>query len=78
VRSQTVTLPETVITTEQEKEHHHEERYTRAQRAHWRLSWDERLSRNARPTQTPSLTITLHGLPASFAQFFGLDLVATA
>jgi len=51
---------------------------TRAQRAHWRLSWQQRLSRNVRPCNAPSLTITLHGLPAAFASSFGFDLLATA
>jgi hypothetical protein len=47
---------------------------TRAQRAHWRLSWEERLARNARPSTAPSLEITLHGLPATFVQSFGLPV----
>jgi hypothetical protein len=51
---------------------------TRAERAHWRLSWQQRLARNARPTTAPSLTVTLHGLPATFASSFGFDLLATA
>jgi hypothetical protein len=50
---------------------------TRAQRAHWRLSWDQRLARNARPSDAPTLTVTLHGLPATFAHSFGFDLLAT-
>jgi len=52
--------------------------FTRAQRAHWRLSWEQRLARNARPSDAPSLTVTLHGLPATFAHSFGFDLLATA
>jgi hypothetical protein len=51
---------------------------TRAERAHWRLSWDQRLSRNARPADAPCLVVTLHGLPAPFAAAFGFDLLATA
>ena len=58
------TLPENVL--------------TRAQRAHWRLSWEQRLACNARPSDAPSLTVTLHGLPATFARSFGFDLLATA
>jgi hypothetical protein len=50
---------------------------TRSQRAHWRLSWEQRLSRNARPTSSPLVTITLHGLPAAFAQCYGFDLCKT-
>jgi hypothetical protein len=51
---------------------------TRAQRAHWRLSWEQRLGRNVRPTDAPRLVITLHGLPATFAHSFGFDLLAIA
>jgi len=47
---------------------------TRAQRAHWRLSWEERLARNARPSTAPAVEITLHGLPASFIQAFDFPL----
>ncbi len=47
---------------------------TRAQRAHWRLSWEERLARNTRPPTAPSLEITLHGLPGPFVQSFGLPV----
>jgi hypothetical protein len=51
---------------------------TRAERAHWRLSWEQRLARNARPSNAPRLVVTLHGLPATFASSFGFDLLATA
>lgn len=51
---------------------------TRAQRAHWRLSWEQRLARNARPSTVPRLIVTLHGLPAAFASSFGFGLLATA
>lgn len=51
---------------------------TRAERAHWRLSWDQRLARNARPADALRLIVTLHGLPAPFAAAFGFDLLATA
>jgi hypothetical protein len=51
---------------------------TRAQRAHWRLSWKQRLACNARPADASRLSVTLHGLPASFAQAFGFDLFAVA
>ena len=52
--------------------------FTRAQRAHWRLSWAERLARNARSPDASALTVTLHGLPATFAQSFGFDLLPGA
>jgi len=51
---------------------------TRAERAHWRLSWEQRLARNAPPSNASRLFVTLHGLPASFASSFGFDLLATA
>jgi hypothetical protein len=51
---------------------------TRAQRAHWRFSWQERFARNQRSALAPLVTITLHGLPAIFASSFGFTLLATA
>jgi hypothetical protein len=51
---------------------------TRAQRAHWRLWWAQRLARNARSPDASALTVTLHGLPATFAQSFGFDLLPGA
>lgn len=52
--------------------------FTRSQRAHWRLSWEQRLSRNARPASSPPVTVTLHGLPAAFAQIYGFVLCDVA
>src|SRR5207249_10348175 len=40
---------------------------SRAQRAHSRLSWAERLARNARPPTAEQVTIRLFGVPADFA-----------
>jgi hypothetical protein len=51
---------------------------TRTQRAHWRLSWNERLTRNARPPTSPALTITIHGLPATFAHSFSFGFLPEA
>lgn len=48
---------------------------SRAQRAHWRLSWAERLARNARAPTTSAVTITLFGLPPAFAASLGLSSV---
>ncbi len=45
---------------------------SRAQRAHSRLSWEERLARNARPPTAGHVTIKLFGLPAPFATSLGL------
>jgi len=47
---------------------------TRAERAHWRLSWVQRLTRNARPSTAPSVEIVLHGLSAPFIQAFDFPL----
>jgi hypothetical protein len=76
VRSETVSLESSTqplsVTTPSENV------LTRARRAHWRLSWAQRLARNARRTDAPRLSITLHGLPATFAHAFGFELLATA
>jgi hypothetical protein len=44
---------------------------SRAERAHYRLTWAERLARNARPSTAGSITIKLFGLPASIAASLG-------
>jgi hypothetical protein len=45
---------------------------SRAQRAHFRLSWQERLARNARAPTVGRSTIMLFGMPDAFAAFLGL------
>jgi hypothetical protein len=45
---------------------------SRAERAHWRLSWAERLARNARSKTAPSVSIRLFGIPDAFAASLGL------
>jgi hypothetical protein len=45
---------------------------SRAQRAHSRLSWQERLARNARPPTAGHVTIKLFSIPAPFAASLGL------
>lgn len=40
---------------------------SRAQRAHYRLSWTERLARNARVATADTIMIRLFGVPAAFA-----------
>jgi hypothetical protein len=45
---------------------------SRAQRAHYRLSWHERLARHARDPTACRLAITLFGVPDAFAAFLGL------
>ncbi len=48
---------------------------SRAQRAHSRLSWAERLARNARPPTAGHVTIKLFGVPEGFASLLGLATV---
>jgi hypothetical protein len=45
---------------------------SRAQRAHYRLSWTERLARNARPETSGQVMIRLCGVPEDFAVSLGL------
>jgi hypothetical protein len=45
---------------------------SRAQRAHFRLSWAERLTRNARAPGKGQVRIELFGVPDHFANFLGL------
>jgi hypothetical protein len=45
---------------------------SRTQRAHWRLSWAQRLARNARTSAAPPISIMLFGLPKAFAEAIGL------
>jgi hypothetical protein len=47
---------------------------SRAQRAHSRLSWTERLARNARPHTAGRVTIKLFGVPQAFASQLGLTV----
>jgi hypothetical protein len=47
---------------------------SRAERADFRLSWAERLARNARPKTAPSVSIRLFGIPDAFATSLGLRI----
>jgi hypothetical protein len=78
IRMQTVILTPGSVQQEEEEDGKYQEVQTRAQRAHWRLGWDERLVRNARASTAPPLELTIHGLPATFARSFGFGLVAAA
>jgi plasmid stabilization system protein ParE len=49
---------------------------TREQRAHWRLSWAQRFSRNAHSPLAPSIHLHLFGIPTAFARFLGLPAAA--
>ncbi|GHO62851.1 hypothetical protein KSC_017430 [Ktedonobacter sp. SOSP1-52] len=78
VRSQTVCLESSSPLSPSLAKAPTEKVWTRAEHAHWRLSWQQRLARNARPADASRLVVTLHGLPATFASSFGFDLLATA
>jgi hypothetical protein len=52
--------------------------FTREQRAHYRLSWSQRLVRNARPADALRLSVLLHGIPARFFETFGSPAQAVA
>jgi len=45
---------------------------SRAQRARYRLCWQERLARNVRVSTAGQVTIRLFGIPAAFAASLGL------
>jgi hypothetical protein len=45
---------------------------SRAERAHTRLSWGQRFTRNARPQTDERITIKLFGVPQPFAAWIGL------
>jgi hypothetical protein len=78
VRTQTVTLTTGTAQMEEKAQTEGKTVLTRTQRAHWRLSRDERLARNARAVTAPPLEVTIHGLPAGFAQSFRFGLVTAA
>src|SRR6266566_5371237 len=45
---------------------------SRAERAHWRMTWHQRLARNGRPPGASPVEITVYGLSTAFAQALGL------
>lgn len=45
---------------------------SRAERAHSRLSWQERFARNGRGSGSPQITIKLFGVPHAFVLWLGL------
>jgi hypothetical protein len=47
---------------------------SRAQRAHYRLDWSERLARNARGPTASQVTIRLFGIPEGFAASLGVAM----
>jgi hypothetical protein len=78
LRTQTVVLTLGSAQAEEKREAGHQDVQTRAQRAHGRLSWEERMARNARLATACPLHITIYGLPASFAQYVRRGLVRAA
>jgi hypothetical protein len=78
LRTQTVTLTFRSLQPEENTPVSHDDLQTRAQRAHWRLSWDERMARNARLSSSSPLEITIYGLPASLAQYVHCGLLTAA
>jgi hypothetical protein len=75
VRSQSVTISREPTPASDTSPELSSPLFTRPQRAHWRFSWEQRLSCNARPPSAPLVTITLHGLPTAFAQIYGFELL---
>jgi hypothetical protein len=49
---------------------------TRQERRHARLTWEQRLARNASGTSEPRVKLHLFGIPPAFAQAIGLPSVA--
>lgn len=47
---------------------------SRAERAHYRLSWGQRLARNARRSTAPDVSIKLFGIPDTFATALGFRI----
>jgi hypothetical protein len=78
VRSETVVVAMGATLLQEPMAGTTEQVMSRSQRAHWRLSWQERLIRNARSSTAPPLTLTLHGLPATFAHVYGFALLKAA
>jgi hypothetical protein len=48
--------------------------FSRAQRAHWRMTRQQRLTRNRQPLSAPPVEITVYGLSTAFAQALGLRI----
>jgi len=78
LRTQTVTLTLGSVQLEERMQALDAHLQTRAQRAHYRLNWQERMARNARLSAAPLFEVTLHGLSTAFAQYVGLGVVTAA
>jgi hypothetical protein len=75
---QTIVLTFRSLPSEEGSSPPHNDVQTRAERAHYRLSWLQRLARNVRPASAPPLEITIYGLPASLAQYVQCGFVTVA
>lgn len=78
VRSETVVVAMETTQTQKPMAVASDQVMTRTQRAHWRLSWHERFTRNARRATAVPLTVTIHGLPVTFAHLYGFPLLEAA
>ncbi|BCL78899.1 hypothetical protein ccbrp13_71720 [Ktedonobacteria bacterium brp13] len=78
LRTQTVELTLRARPPEEDLSSRHEEVQTRAQRAHWRLTWQQRMARNARPASAPPVEVTIYGLPVALAAYVGANQVTAA
>jgi hypothetical protein len=78
LHTQTVELTFRSLPSEEVPSTHRNDGQTRAQRACYRLSWQQRLARNACPASSPPLEITIYGLSASLAQYVRCDFVIAA
>jgi hypothetical protein len=73
LRSQTVTLTALAAPSEPVCPLGASERVlTLAQRKHWRLSWDERLARNAAASPRPLVHLQVFGIPEALAALVGV------
>lgn len=74
LRTQTVELTFRALQPEKALSANCDDVQTRAERAHYRLSWQQRMTRNAHSSSAPVLTITIYGLPSAFAQYVGIGI----
>jgi hypothetical protein len=75
LRTQTVTItlpPEAAPTLDIA----HAGPFTQEQRKHYRMTWEQRLARNANRAPEPRMKLHLFGIPTAFAQSIGLLSVA--
>jgi len=73
LRTQAVELTFGSVQSEGDLSAHHDDVQTRAQRAHWRLSWQQRMAAHARPSSAPVLTITIYGRAFCFCPLCGCE-----